>query len=264
MSKKLELPECYEVLRPRVEKTLTPIVRVKAEEGATGIFDSKFGGNPYFPIDSEYPRDADGFPMKLLAQLNFEQIPHLDGYPTSGILQFYLSTKDGCFGFDYGGKVEHKNYRILFFDGELKGEDQLLRDFDFVKLTDEDEFPLYTGSEAKLTFTPDEEYMNLLDFRVEKETGMKSDWIPELEDFYTQSSEMAMKHKIGGYPGFTQCDPRGEYEELASYTKLLLQIDSDDAIGCEWGDAGVGNFFITEEDLAKRDFSKVYYNYDCC
>ncbi len=31
-----------------------------------------------------------------------------------------------------------------------------------------------------------------------------------------------------------------------------------------WGDAGVGNFFINREDLKRRDFSKILYNWDCC
>lgn len=43
---------------------------------------------------------------------------------------------------------------------------------------------------------------------------------------------------------------------------LLLQIDTDDEI--MWGDSGVGNFVIHPDDLAKRDFSKVYYTWDCC
>jgi uncharacterized protein YwqG len=30
-----------------------------------------------------------------------------------------------------------------------------------------------------------------------------------------------------------------------------------------FGDVGVANFFITEEDLKKKDFSKVIYNWDC-
>ena len=31
-----------------------------------------------------------------------------------------------------------------------------------------------------------------------------------------------------------------------------------------WGDSGVANFFIDSEDLEKRDFSKVFYTWDCC
>ena len=31
-----------------------------------------------------------------------------------------------------------------------------------------------------------------------------------------------------------------------------------------WGDSGVGNFFISEEDLKNLNFENVLYNWDCC
>ena len=73
-------------------------------------------------------------------------------------------------------------------------------------------------------------------------------------------------HQMGGYPYFTQNDPRegGRYPEL---DVLLFQIDSDGQDGHDlivWGDCGVANFFISREDLKKRDFSKAGYNWDCC
>ena len=72
-------------------------------------------------------------------------------------------------------------------------------------------------------------------------------------------------HRLGGYPFFTQTDPR-EYNEFIQDYVLLLQIDTDNVDGKDimWGDSGVGNFFIHPDDLRKRDFSKVLYNWDCC
>ena len=69
---------------------------------------------------------------------------------------------------------------------------------------------------------------------------------------------------MGGYPYFTQTDPR-EYSAAYADDVLLLQLDSDAENGVEmlWGDVGVCNFFIHPQDLAKRDFSKVLYNWDC-
>ena len=43
---------------------------------------------------------------------------------------------------------------------------------------------------------------------------------------------------------------------------LLFQLDTVEDI--MWGDSGVGNFFIREEDLKNRDFTRVLYNWDCC
>ena len=65
-------------------------------------------------------------------------------------------------------------------------------------------------------------------------------------------------HKLGGYPYFTQEDPRS-----AEGMELLLQLDSDDSVNMMWGDVGVGNFFIAPEDLKRGDFSRVAYSWDC-
>lgn len=70
--------------------------------------------------------------------------------------------------------------------------------------------------------------------------------------------------KAGGYALFTQDDPR-DMDNDGEWL-LLLQIDTSDEEGVDimWGDGGVGHFFIRPEDLAKRDFSNVWYNWDCC
>ena len=65
-------------------------------------------------------------------------------------------------------------------------------------------------------------------------------------------------HKMGGYPHFTQEDPRADSHEI-----LLLQIDTDHPFGIMWGDSGISNFFISADDLANADFSNVLYNWDC-
>ena len=74
--------------------------------------------------------------------------------------------------------------------------------------------------------------------------------------------DKAIGHKIGGYPYFTQVDPR---EENDPHTFLLLQIDSDEIEDKEiiWGDCGVANFFISPEDMANCKFDDVLYNWDC-
>ena len=67
------------------------------------------------------------------------------------------------------------------------------------------------------------------------------------------------EHRIGGYPYFTQQDPR---EEDSPFTELLLQMNSDgDYI--MWGTMGVANFFIRKEDLKEKNFEEVLYNWDC-
>lgn len=261
----MDIPKCIEHAKSKIEETLIPFVRIKAEKGLTTQFDSKFGGTPYFPLGMEYPRDTNGFPMKLLAQINFEQVPSIPDYPTSGILQFYLSVRHDSYGLDFGDEGEQKNFRVLYFENITRDEDKLLTDFEFTKVTPgKDVFPLLCGSEAKLSFSVDEEFMNLGDFRMKDAIGIDEDkWDSDLEDYYEASTEAATGHKIGGYPWFTQWDPRGVIKGFSNYKQLLLQIDTDDDIDCHWGDGGVGNFFIASNDLREKNFSKVLYTYDC-
>jgi uncharacterized protein YwqG len=44
---------------------------------------------------------------------------------------------------------------------------------------------------------------------------------------------------------------------------LLLQIDSDDALGSVWGDLGRVYFWIRDQDLAARRFDRIWHVMQC-
>lgn len=88
--------------------------------------------------------------------------------------------------------------------------------------------------------------------------------VEEIPDEIYEAANDGFTHKMGGYPGFTQFDPRNEED---SHDVLLFQLDSDFGDGADrimWGDAGICNFFIHREKLKQCDFSDVIYNWDCC
>ena len=64
-------------LTPTSEKPVNPL-------------DSMFWGECYLPEGEQIPQTSDGEPMRLLAQINFAQIPKLPGFPSQGLLQFWL------------------------------------------------------------------------------------------------------------------------------------------------------------------------------
>ncbi len=71
-------------------------------------------------------------------------------------------------------------------------------------------------------------------------------------------------HRLGGYPWFTQSDPRKD-PRYAKYDVLLLQIDNHEEkpdVDIHFGRNGVCNFFIPREKLRARDFSDVLYWWD--
>ena len=73
-------------------------------------------------------------------------------------------------------------------------------------------------------------------------------------------------HKLGGFPFFTQEDPRDNANEYSKYDALLFQLTSESVdTGKEimFGDSGVCNFFIPKEKLLNLDFSDILYTWDC-
>jgi uncharacterized protein YwqG len=77
---------------------------------------SKFGHYPCMPADFDYPKDAEGRYMYPLAQINCKEFPALEGYPTSGYLQFYISGFDDIYGLNFDDQQLQKNFRVLYFE----------------------------------------------------------------------------------------------------------------------------------------------------
>ena len=258
----LRLPKELEKYRKELESYVIPFIRIKANKGKTNLTQSKFGGHPYLPIGVPHPLDESNVPMKLLAQLNFSEIPSLTDFPEKGILQFFISATDDVHGLDFDNATNQANFRVVYYEDVLESS-HLVNDFSYLDEIDEDYFPIQ--QEAALEFEVSSETISMSDFRFE---NLEIDTDEETEDgrdlgelFWDELSSEG--HKLGGYPFFTQHDPRDGDIDLESHTVTLLQIDSDDSIDLMWGDSGVANFFITKEDLKNKNFTKVLYNWDC-
>ncbi|KYG90960.1 YwqG family protein [Metasolibacillus sp. FSL K6-0083] len=259
----LQLPNDFEQYRTIIEETMQPVIEINTTECKTSLYESKFEGNPYFPLTMKYPTNNEGQPLKLLAQINFADVPkHLPHFPIEGILQFYIDGYDDVLGMDFDNGQNPAGFRVIFHEQIIQDESQLMQDFSFVKLQGEE---LYFPVEKEMALSFEESFEPLMidDFRSNEVYAAIQQQVEEdveLEDkFYETFSGTG--HKMGGYPFFTQEDPRA-YGDYTDSTILLLQIDS---IGNDimWGDCGVGNFFITEADLQRKDFSNVLYNWDC-
>ncbi len=227
---------------------------------------SKVGGKPYLPLDYAYPLDKQGEPMEFLAQINFDEIEEgLEGYPTTGILQFFISLED--WGLDFDDPLK-SDIKVIYHEQLTDAMQTIFPLLDELRAGGDS--PI--GKESyNMHFSPKVEVLPFTDFRYYKIEGKHYlPYIPfaslnkakaeELEEAYIDTFDSS-GHKLGGYAYFTQTDPR--VYDHQEYTELLLQIDSDDSADILWGDAGVANFFIRKEDLEKRDFSQILYSWDC-
>ena len=273
------LPRMFVLNWHLIEKTKLPTILVNASPAADlSLPQSKFGHYPLLPQGFDYPKDERGNYLFLLAQINCSEMPPLEGYPISGYLQFYIANVDE-YGFNANDRTSQKNCRVLFFEENEVGNPQT--DFSFLdnafNKEKKNDFSIFNDILNKdtlpfrqaysLSFTPATDYVRFGDMRRgDKETFR----ITDLQEIYPVMDEddimdaaydhfRPLGHKIGGYAFFTTEDPRLWNEEYEDYI-LLLQVDSKD--GIRWKGDGVVNFFIHPDDLARKDFSKVLFNFD--
>ncbi|MEC3839735.1 YwqG family protein [Bacillus amyloliquefaciens] len=261
MEKTWHLPKQMESSRGLLEASSRPFIKLHVKKAETGRYDSKIAGDPYYPKHEPYPEDESGRPMKLLAQINFADMPGLPDFPDIGILQFYISVSDDVYGLNFDDGCAQTGFCVKYFEHVTEQETELMDDFSFVQAEDEYNFPIQ--SEALITPELSAEWVLPSDFQFRQYAGMDAfDYFEQCDDeVYDEYTANAFGHKIGGYASFTQEDPRSYSHQ--DHTILLLQIDSDDDIDSMWGDVGIANFFIRPEDLKKKDFSNVLYNWDC-
>jgi uncharacterized protein YwqG len=263
------------------------VIYIKAEKvDDLSLEESKFGGFPFVPLGGAIPTNAEGSQLALLAQINCAQLPENNMYPSDGWLQVWC-LEDEMYGFWSDTIQPETNQKVLYIPAGTQGE-PLERVVAMYQPYVSEDCPVWFINEQgaiwgmRLSFTHGQQGITYSDGRFRD--LFLDRWnkrYPEqaVENFYDLPDEIFENvvdihdgsdcaHQLGGYPYFTQYDPRYERDstELTKYTEVLFQIDSqfDTEWDMCWGDAGVRNFFISREDLEALDFSDLLYNFDCC
>ncbi len=256
-----------EGLKAYEREAIRIVARPLGDGEELGLKESKFGGLPYLPVGMEYPKDADGRPMRLWVQINFGEVPALEDFPGSGMLQVFSSE-------DWG---DSEDILVLFHEVV---EDACLCDFPYMAQPKKGSVcPFRRGGdpyefspmacEHRLSFERVVEYGSFTDFRCSAEVGGidLDEYVAGLEGvdegLLEEVEELLLGggHKLGGYASFAQDDPRGEEPARHGNGVQLLQIDSDDRI--MFGDSGVAHIFIDRDRLRARDFGAAWGYWDC-
>lgn len=301
----LRAKEVLEELRRRTERS---VCHLTVSQTPVTIFDSHIGGLPYCPRDGVPPVGEDGRQLRLMAQINFAQMPSMPPFPERGILQFFLPDHDPLVG--YRGMehwTEQKDWRVVYYP-EL--DDSVTEDEVRGKVTvgpavveEGRERRLNSGIFLdnivhKLHFAPAErEGMTVCDYRFDSRFDavyrelfpneppvefcpdrppvrpVPVDWM-RADRLWGElyGGACGRRSKLGGWPGFPKADPRRVLPEAAGeacpWDTVLLQFDSlflevDDPrqwlYPVSFGEEGRVIFLIREEDLLRRDFSRVGY-----
>lgn len=234
-----------------------PCVRLQGIPEGSDAFASRLGGPFYAPPGFTWPQ-ANGRLMAPLAQLNFATLPHLDGFPESGIIQFYLDPAVELAA-SRSPVAQPSGFRVVqhrevghFTEANPPGVQAAL--------------PFGTGQ--LLSASLDSMSIPASDpgFASAFVGGFDSFRSPEhIEDFTLDPQlllgELAPAptpgHYFGGYPRLTDQDPREQFAEFARHSSVLLFLDSIDDVS--WGAGQAACFLIEPERLAQEDFSEVVY-----
>jgi len=242
----------------------------------SGPIDSKFGGDYYLPAGAETAE------LEFMAQINFAQVPHLDGFPGSGLLQFFLRTGSDEFeGFieddsawrSDTGFFQARWYPEVPADGPVHSDTVPEERWAMDKVTGgmkfasaEEVATLGLGVEGFFfdlgfeTGAETVEKLFLADYQ-RQEAG-EPDENPEGYDLGDCSGVMDLTEdfgnwgfKLGGHPSLRFDDLRLEDAAYAAYSVLLFQFDlTPMAQDCE---ADTFCFFIKPEDLEACRFDDI-------
>lgn len=276
-----DLPKELAPYARRIASSRLPHISVTPVRAQTKPWESKLLGVPYFPKDRRWPVDRDGKPLVMLAQINFAEMPPLEGYPTEGILQLYVSPGyddshgwgmrfDGTHESELARLTDYSYFRAVYFPTVSHDAENLISETPQIEFSEEYGFPI--SGEARLIFKADTSYVRHDDYRFRRYFGkdgydffydddsVRNDLVDEYDQFI---GGRYYQGRIGGYSRVEQHDPRLDFPK--EEWLLLFSLDSfvTNEYSAEWADGGVGNFYIRPRDLAKRDFSEVMYYWDC-
>lgn len=270
------IEEIAERIREQTRKTAYALTLQKDTE--PGLFDSKLGGLPYWNLKMAYPKDRTGRKMMLLAQINFDRAAVDERLPQQGMLQFFIALDecDYMYGYDGDAPDRQELFRVVYHETvDYSVTQEQIAQLDIPVSNDPavaECTPVWKP--FRLAITPQEVCMDVSDRRFDrtfrsvlkalngKNIGRKSaSDVLAAEDYWRLANALSYcGHTMLGYPVFVQFDPR---TNAKYYDTVLLQLQSDDACDVCWADGGTANFFINSEALARRDFSRVLYCWDC-
>lgn len=238
---------------------------------------SKIGGKPYWPADKEFPVDEQGNKMLMILQINCAEAGLHEPLPDKGMLQWFISMNPECMYGCLGNYNEGGGFAVVYHDEVTM--DSTLPEAPTHETVDEMFTPV--KREVAIDVTVEETAMgatdgnfNRLFFDIVKEiTGVEHTdkmWYQYLsnEDCLYFERQLGMRrphHQMLGYPVFSQDDAR---RDIATHDTLLFQLDSqfsdvDRRELVMWGDMGSGFIFMNRDDLVARDFTRLYYCWDC-
>ena len=237
------------------------------------ITDSKIEGIPYIPKGKKIPTNSKEQQFMFLAQINCEDLKGLEDFPQEGILQFWVLGSDH-FVKDFDNPTNRDGFEVIYYEKieDYYSENEFKEMYNPYKFNLKYMETLIASEPCKMKFSLEKQKEsfnyelldNLFKEVLEEESlgfNEKDKLYEEVEKLYDDEFyEEIVGTKCNGFPYFTQWEPR-DYKQMKEYDTSLFQIDSGKEVMI--GDSGVMHFFINREKLKNKDFSDVFYHWDC-
>lgn len=238
---------------------------------------SYIGGHPFVAADEDFswPTNPEsGSPLTFLMQVNFGEFPKLEGYPESGLLQWWIRGDDDAYGLSFEDGATGQEGILLKFYAESALSDAASSPRDPIPNSDDEDRhelgPLWTRSPVALTGTEAMSFPGYEDTTLDPEVAELFGAVREaLEDGETEDADSMLAGfesatQIGGYPGFVQGDPRDPDGDRP--TELILQLESIfgyDGDVLMFGDSGNAQLFGDPEALKLGDVYRIWWDWAC-
>jgi uncharacterized protein YwqG len=270
----------YQALGDRWEdaiKLARPSARL-VRGGGDRIGGSRLGGVPDVPADFAWPHFFEDAPLGFIAQIDLSDVQSVFPntlVPKSGLLSFYYDPKQEVWGFD---PKDRGRWTVLYFDAPVAPAGQVPS-----SLPSEGQYqsvPLRARGELTLP-APDSLEIERLSLTEQQRNAY---WA--LSGEISELRGEGGLHRFLGWPEEIQHDPAVEVQLPANgisasgpdgyhseegkrlmanrdVWQLLLQVDSEDAAGMMWGDAGRLFYMIRRDDMARNDWAECWFALQC-
>ena len=273
---KISAKDIFKEIEKKYQETAKEMMVADASVNASKeikITDSKIEGIPYIPKGRKIPTNSKGQQFMFLAQINCEDLKGLEDFPQEGILQFWVLGSDH-FGKDFDNPTNRDGFEVIYYEKirDCYSENEFKEMYNPYKFDLKYMETLIASEPCKMKFSLEKQKEsfnyelldNLFKEVLEEESlgfNEKDKLYEEVEKLYDDEFyEEIVGTKCNGFPYFTQWEPRDD-EQMKEYDTSLFQIDSGKEVMI--GDSGVMHFFINREKLKNKDFSDVFYHWDC-
>jgi len=204
---------------------------------------SKFGGAAFIPEGESHPNcpNCRG-PLPLLLQLDIANLPEPERLGTEGLVQLFYCTnraakcESACLAFAPGSRsvVARRvsaRARGVASSAVIEGA---MAPKQIVRWKAEDDYP---------------------DFEEPVARQIAARMSDEERDLWLDNGLTLVGEKLGGWPAWVQGAVRPPCPSCRQPMEAIFQIDSNDLVDIEWGDAGIAHLFQCAEHPGELAFT---------